>query len=466
MKLRNLYILVCLIEICCCFGNLTEDVVSSENFSNNEIDLMPKSAKSSGEAIEYNKQSQNENIKLDYKIQSRINGVWNVVGQETNTNKDEKHDEHSVKLPKKISTYLENSDTGLQCKQEVENKSKISHKRIRKFDDVDQYAKFLSGVLEVENDDKYKYHSDVLSKSWNKIDGYCFSKIVAFEKKELSDKSAGIDTVFYPFGGPDIAHAVMLFPSAKKYILIGQERAGNASDTQKRIGDDALSAIRHSISSFLRKGYFVTMSMASDLHNKHISGVMPVILLSLSKLGYTIKSVTNENLISQNDDSIKIVFYDKNSQDEKTIYYIQSQLQNVSKKLDKLLSFVTQDAGSIATVIKSCSYCMHMREFSKLRNLVISKSDMIIQDDSGIPVKMINNNIFDVSLYGSYKHPTLGVFKLYVQPDLASMYLNKEKVKSIDFPIGYIGESKLEKKEFDCINLQVFTKKLKSEADN
>ena len=81
---------------------------------------------------------------------------------------------------------------------------------------------------------------------------------------------------------------------------------------------------------------------------------------------------------------------------------------------------------------------MHMNEFSKLRDLVTRRSNMILQDDSGIPVHMIDKNIFDIALYGSYTKPTLGVFKLYTQPDLASMYNNQDNVKPIHFPIGYI----------------------------
>ncbi len=450
MKLRNFYLCACFFKVYFCNGTLIETEI--QNNSNDVIVNKPEIETVKSNV--YNIPETKSNQKDIYKIQTRINGVWRTA-----SNKDTKKNSDNNDPTSQYSHSVAHLPNKYMHEQEKKEEHNIEKGKIRKFQNIDQFAKFISGVSIVKNDDVYTNHFNFLNENWQKIYEYCFSKIINFEKSELRGKSSNIDTIFYPFGGPDAAHAVMLFPSAKKYILIGQERAGRAIDTQNKVTDEMLQAIRQSISSFLLKGYFITMSMATDLHNKHISGTMPIILLSLSRLGYEIKSVTNSKLISKNDDSIKIVFCDPVTKDEKTLYYIQSQLQNNTKGLAKLLTFIKKESNNMATIIKSCSYCMHMNEFSKLRNLVTRKSNVILQDDSGIPVHMIDKSIFDITLYGSYMKPTLGIFKLYTQPDLASMYINKENVKQIDFPIGYIGESKLKRRDFTGINLQVFTRK-------
>ncbi len=454
MKLRNFYLCMCFFTIYFCNGALIEteiqNNVNDTTINKPEIETVKSNVYNIPEA-----ESEQKDI---YKIQARVNGVWSTVDSKNTEENSNTNDNNHTSQYNNSAVHSKNGSMHDQPTKEEQN---IENNKIRKFQDINQFAKFISGVSIVKNNDSYTNHFNILNENWQKIHEYCFSKIINFEKSELREKSSNIDTVFYPFGGPDAAHAVMLFPTAKKYILIGQERTGRAIDTQNEVTDEILQAIRQSISSFLLKGYFITMSMATDLHNKHISGTMTIILLNLSRLGYEIKSVSNSKLISKNDDSIKIVFFNPITKEEKTLYYIQSQLQNNAKGLEKLLTFITKESNSMATIIKSCSYCMHMSEFSKLRDLITRRSNVILQDDSGIPVHMIDKSIFDIALYGSYMKPTLGVFRLYAQPSLASMYLNKENVKQIDFPIGYICESKLKKHDFTGINLQVFTRKAK-----
>ena len=89
-----------------------------------------------------------------------------------------------------------------------------------------------------------------------------------------------------------------------------------------------------------------------------------------------------------------------------------------------------------STYLKSASYLMHRPTFSIIRNLILNKSQHLLQDDSGIPIKYFDSNIWDLTYYGNYSYP-IPLFKERHQEDLKEVYLNKDKTKPLPFGIGY-----------------------------
>ena len=60
---------------------------------------------------------------------------------------------------------------------------------------------------------------------------------------------------------------------------------------------------------------------------------------------------------------------------------------------------------------------MHDKKlFHKIRNFIISHSKMIVQDDSGIPIRFFKN--FDLKFIGTYKGPYGKSFKRFFQKEL------------------------------------------------
>ena len=49
------------------------------------------------------------------------------------------------------------------------------------------------------------------------------------------------------------------------------------------------------------------------------------------------------------------------------------------------------------TFIKSASYLMHYRSFTDIRNIILSKSLTIFQDDTGIPYKYFSDSDWNIS---------------------------------------------------------------------
>jgi hypothetical protein len=87
------------------------------------------------------------------------------------------------------------------------------------------------------------------------------------------------------------------------------------------------------------------------------------------------------------------------------------------------------------TLLKATSYMTHHDEFSTIREMVVSHSADIFQDDSGIPYHLFAPDRWNVQLYGEYTKP-YGSFGWLEQPDLRKAYL-AEKVKPLSLRLGY-----------------------------
>jgi hypothetical protein len=102
-----------------------------------------------------------------------------------------------------------------------------------------------------------------------------------------------------------------------------------------------------------------------------------------------------------------------------------------------------------ATYIKSASYLMHSAHFSKVRQFILSKSELIVQDDSGIPVRYFVPANWDRTFFGAYDGP-IRLFANRYQQDLFDAYA--ASAKPLDFGIGYDHQAK-------ASNIQRFVRK-------
>jgi hypothetical protein len=89
-----------------------------------------------------------------------------------------------------------------------------------------------------------------------------------------------------------------------------------------------------------------------------------------------------------------------------------------------------------ATYIKAASYLMHQRYFSMIRDIILSKSAFVLQDDSGIPYPFFKPSEWTVTLYGKYTKPDK-LFKDYLDEDLKKAYSVQNAPKPLEIRFGY-----------------------------
>jgi len=150
---------------------------------------------------------------------------------------------------------------------------------------------------------------------------------------------------------------------------------------------------------------------------------------------------------SQQPDVCEIEFKVKERPVQKLFYFSKDLSDNNLSKDTAWIHWVekTTKGGNMASLTKSASYLMHSSGFSKVRNFILQKSSLHIQDDSGIAYRYMLESGRELNLFGNYTR-VINLFKGYIQGEMLELY-NNGKARPLSFKIGYnavFGESNLQ----------------------
>ena len=233
-------------------------------------------------------------------------------------------------------------------------------------------------------------------------------------------------SILYPFGGPDVIYPIVLFPNAETYTLIGLEKTGKNLDNLSTISKQALDK---SLESLLRRSFFVTYDMSHDISVEY--GVLPMLIAQLNMLSGKIKDLKYLDFDFGN--SIEITFSYLGT--DRKLIYLKSNLQNEYLK-NGLLEYIRDNNLLDICLLKAGSYNLHKKEFSKIRDFLINGSNVVLQDDTGIPVNELSKD-FSIKLFGNYAAPYGKEWSGYRQKELIDMYNLNGSVDKITFCYGY-----------------------------
>jgi hypothetical protein len=131
---------------------------------------------------------------------------------------------------------------------------------------------------------------------------------------------------------------------------------------------------------------------------------------------------------------VKIVFFGPSGK-QQTLYYFSSDLSNDGIKTNPAFTKFCESLGTGRSFVKAASYLMHRQYFSSARDFLLAHSRMLVQDDSGIPLREFDPVKWTVRLFGSYRAP-IDIFKEHMQPDLADRYKTSHPAP-LGFSFGY-----------------------------
>src|SRR6185369_10232621 len=304
-----------------------------------------------------------------------------------------------------------------------------------------------AGSMTDEQKAAWTDYSKTAASDWNRLKRRYVDRITAWRGKYLQ-KTPPTDVVFYPFSGPDATNPLAFFPDAREYVLIGLEPAGCIPSKTEDFAPEYWTALRRGWQSAAAMGFFKTEDMQRDLAEGAPSGVLPVLLFLLARAGNSVVDVTpvgitsTGSLIPSADKGstetrgLTIQFKDQR-QRQHTMRYFALNLQNPRLAKKPGTTKYLESSPSGATLVKSASYLMHKRYFSTIRGIILAHSNVVIEDDSGIPYHyFFEPPVWDVHLFGAYDQP-IGLFKTGLQEDLKAAYDAHTGVDPLDFGIGY-----------------------------
>ncbi len=260
-------------------------------------------------------------------------------------------------------------------------------------------------------------------------------------------------TIFYPFSGPDFLNVATLFPTSQAYVMVGLEPVGSVPARASLENPKLYPAIKASLWSVLNFSFFRTNDMAIDLKSVELDGAVPLIMLFAARTGHQVLAVRPVQLTAAgqltagaadttrasgrpNIPGAEIQVRSASGQAQ-TIYYFSADISDARLAAHPALLTYARTLGPLTTYVKSATYLMHKAYFSKIRNLVLARSNYLLQDDSGIAMKYFPASAWQFTYYGTYRRP-INLFAKHYQPALTAAYTDSLRRPSpLPFGTGY-----------------------------
>ena len=330
---------------------------------------------------------------------------------------------------------------------------------------ADDTARFLAGLspssdsplMALIKDPAWPTHARYFDSIFAREEAANLSKVREFSRKFLTDKH---DTMLYMFSGPDFLYATSFFPNASTYVLAGLEPVGGVPDLttlSPSVINEELRNLEISTGSLFNFSFFITQHMKTQLRNGPVYGTLPILYVFLVRTGKTLHEVDlvsldehgnlqiSDQAAAINNDSdkpvhsqqraaspgVKIVFSD-GSGTKQTLYYFSTNLADGSFERSGFSAFLAK-LGPADSLIKSASYLLHKPHFAGVRKLLLNKSAIILQDDSGIPLIYFEATKWRLQAFGHYAGP-ISMFANFYQPRMAELF---QDASPIAFGIGY-----------------------------
>ena len=281
------------------------------------------------------------------------------------------------------------------------------------------------------------------------------------KENKMIPENYACKTLFYPLAGADFVYADAFFSDVRNYILVGLEKPGYLPNYDQLSNTDLqnyLNQIFNSLDISMKSGFFRTKSMAVQFNQKTVNGTLHSLLFYLARRGNKIRKIRHfilkENAVIKYTSGTEGMFspgldieFLTSDNKVKNLYYFNTDLSDANTKIDNFFNWVST-FGEHHTMLKAASYLNSRDYFSKTRNYILKSSNMIVQDDSGIPYKYFVDGKWQVQLYGGYKK-VIPLFSSRIQPDMVRAYADTTKLTSryLPFRIGYnvaVGETNLQ----------------------
>lgn len=289
---------------------------------------------------------------------------------------------------------------------------------------------------------------------WQKLNDTYLHPLQQWAKKHIPDLHAHDGTLFYPFSGPDILNAQVLFPHCRTYVLVGLERPGHLPGDywgrQEAFYCRYFQDVHGALEDLFVRNYFITSYMSSDLY-RSAQGVLPLVVLFLVRQGNDILHI--EDVYLENDSlrlvehqtkitdmrpvGVKVSFKHPEKNYPQVVYYFGVDLSDKSlQKKQAWVKFVKQQSDKIA-YMKAASYVLFNPNFETVKSLLLDDCSAIVQDDTGLRwSEWSKRKDWKIELYGKYARPIRDFGKYTYQADLEALY-DSLKPQPLTFPYGY-----------------------------
>jgi hypothetical protein len=300
--------------------------------------------------------------------------------------------------------------------------------------------------------DAWQKHRKWLAPRWDRMRRTKISVIENWRNEALKADLDRCRTLLYPFSGPDFLNAYVMFPRCDTYVLFGLEPPGEMPALETLSPAEAAAFfgdVRVAFRDILARNYFITKHMSEQLKTPALNGALPLMLASMGLLDLGVVAVEPFDLAKisgphahadvnaeRRAKGIKLTFFKPPEGKLQTLYYLSLNVTNGALRANPEFLPFLESFKPTMTLIKSAAYLMQLREFTHIRNTLLDVTDVLVQDDTGIPYAFLVGRKFEIRLYGHYA-PPISEFPNAYQQDLAAAFEQPGEAAPLPFPFGY-----------------------------
>ena len=367
-------------------------------------------------------------------------------------------------LPKTDSqantTIIDYNNTYNGDTNSLKDSKKINKIAYKKSSDIKQKgqiltdtARFLAG-MEIKPESrlsqiKYKSnwleHHRFFAHSWSKLETQHLAEVRQWARENLTEINNSEYSVFYPFSNADLLYAYTLFPQAKEYILVDSNPVGTIPDLDNSSVveiEERLQQIRDSLYPLLEFDFTSLDRQKIKLGDRE---ALPILIILIARTNSRILDIEYINLESQTNlqadrqdivPGVKISFLPQDRSEPSTLYYFSTRLDDRQLSNNVALSEFIGKADKLVTYLNTAAYSMYQEDFTQIKDLILARSNYLLQDDSGMPIDAFDRHNWELKFYGKYTNP-IALFNKYYQPNLRKVYELDDGIVPLSFDIGY-----------------------------
>lgn len=309
-----------------------------------------------------------------------------------------------------------------------------------------------SGLAAVARTQVWQRYARQLETSFAKLESQQLAPMRKWRGSVLAEHPASHGPVFYPFSGPDLVYLLNLFPEAHTYVLTGLEPIGKmpALDAANLPGlERRLRSVSRALYALLEFSFFRTNDLSANLEDGQADGVLPILLLFLERMDYQILAVERFRLdvtgqwcaldefrLQKSDVAgVRLHFLRRGERVVRQLVYLSADIGDAGLARTPQYEAYIRALDPQAVLYKSASYLPHKPYFSRIRALSLQQARLLLQDDSGIPLKSFDPALWDRQLYGRYAGP-IALFSNMRQSDLSAAFAEASP-PVLPFSYGY-----------------------------
>lgn len=287
------------------------------------------------------------------------------------------------------------------------------------------------------------------------------SAMDAWKASHLAPLAPASRTLIYPFSGPDFINAYALFPDEDTYVLFSLEEPGVVPRLDTMAAADMgrmLKDLRLSLNDMVHLNFFITPNMKEQMRESSLQGTVPVLLAMMGMLELKVLRVSPIDFWPERTAFIRSQPAGKRPKLPMRAVQIDFENPAANGRVQSLLYFsLDVSDGALAAypefigwlrdfqqptvLLKSASYLMHGTRFNQVRGFIVDRAVLVVQDDTGVPFRLLTQAGFSIDLYGQYETP-VELFKERHQDDLAAAFkanaaANPGGSAPVPFPFGY-----------------------------